>query len=288
MSTVAGAQVTTRQLMVKMGQVKKGSKESDTSGKSDISKFQNYVCVMRRSYLLTGLMILSISATVTVKGDKKKGKGGGGKRKVGGSSNEYPPKWLNIEVADNRNKSFVVWVRGDAAFGSLFRLFQGLEQYSQLLKWIAKARPKDLFTLQTIYRCQLSEEAAQDARVMVGEEFCGSVWNQKIWNGEVQNFSAVGPEAATLLLEANLWDGDGEDLPENVLLVEESKKSNDGEEGAPPQRPKRKSPRTPGVPLDTLSKMRAPAQLDNYIDLPVPPTPSTLATRGRKLRVSKF
>ena len=45
----------------------------------------------------------------------------------------------------------------------------------------------------------------------------------------MQNFCTVAPKAATLLLEANMWNGDGEDQPENVLLVEESKKSNDGE-----------------------------------------------------------
>ena len=75
----------------------------------------------------------------------------------------------------------------------------------------------------------MSEEAAQDAGVTVGEEFRGGVRNQETWNGEVQNFRAVAPEAATLLLEANLWNGDGKDPPENVLLVEEPKKSNDGE-----------------------------------------------------------
>jgi hypothetical protein len=275
--------------MVKMGQVKKGFKESDTPGRSDISKFENHVrhewliprhpqCVMgplrlrtRRIEGRTGFELweaaisdfiqcyeeflpldrfddsesirhdwihhfirnlcnrLRETATGTVKGDKKKGKGGGGKRKAEGSSDERPPKRPNIEVADIQNKSFVVRVRGDATSGSLFRSFQGLEEYSQLLKWIAKAKPKGPFTLQTVYRCQLSEEAAQDAGVTVGEEFRGGVWNQETWNGEVQNFRAVAPEAATLLLEANLWNGDGEDPPENVLLVEEPKKSNDGE-----------------------------------------------------------
>ena len=48
-------------------------------------------------------------------------------------------------------------------------------KYSQLLKWIAKAKPKGPFTLQIVYRCQLSEEAAQDAGVTVGEEFRGGV-----------------------------------------------------------------------------------------------------------------
>ena len=41
--TVAGAKVTTGQLMVKMGQVKKGFKESNTPGRSDISKFEKHV-----------------------------------------------------------------------------------------------------------------------------------------------------------------------------------------------------------------------------------------------------
>ena len=120
------------------------------------------------------------------------------------SSDERSPKQLNIEVADIPNKSFVVWVCRNATSGSLLRSFQGLEEYFQLLKWIAKAKSKRPFTLQTIYHYQLREEAAQDAGVTVGEEFWGSVWNQEKWNGEVQNFHAVAPEAATLLLEANL------------------------------------------------------------------------------------
>ena len=157
-----------------------------------------------------------------------KGKGGGGKHQVDKSSDECPSKWPNIEVADIQNKSLVVWVHGDATSVSLFRLFQGLEEYSQLLKWIAKAKLKGPFTLQTVYCCQLSEEDSQDTGVTVGEEFCGSIWNQETWNGEVQNFHAVASEAATLLLEANLWNGDGEDPPENILSVEEPKKSNDG------------------------------------------------------------
>ncbi|KAF8248551.1 hypothetical protein K440DRAFT_642204 [Wilcoxina mikolae CBS 423.85] len=221
--------------MVKMGQVKKGFKESDTTGRSDISKFENHVrhewliprhpqCVMGPLRLRTRLIeghtgfkpweaaisdfiqcyeeFLPLSqfddsesirhdwiqyfirnlcnrlretATVTAKGDNRKGKGGGEKRKEGGSSDERRPKWPNIEVADIQNKSFVVWVCGDATSGSLFRSFQGLEEYSQLLKWIAKAKPKGPFTLQTIYRCQLSEEAAQDVGVTVGEEFRDSV-----------------------------------------------------------------------------------------------------------------
>jgi hypothetical protein len=169
------------------------------------------------------------TATGTVQGDKKKGKGGGGKRKAEGSSDERPPKQPNIEVADIQNKSFVVQVRRDATSGTLFRSFQELEEYSHLLKSIAKAKPKGQFSLQTVYRCQLSEEAAQDAGVTVGEVFRGGVWNQETWNGAVQNFRAVAPEAATLLLEATLWNGDGEDPPENVLLVEEPKKSNDRE-----------------------------------------------------------
>jgi hypothetical protein len=169
------------------------------------------------------------TATRTEKGDKMNGKGGGGKRKAEGSINECHPKRPNIEVADIHNKLFVVQVHGDATSGSLFRIFQGLEKYSQLLKWIAKAKLKGRFTLQAIYRCQLSEEAAQEATVMVGKVFRGSVWIQKTWNAEVQNFRAVAPEAATLLHEANLWNGDGEDTPENVLLVEEPKKSNDRE-----------------------------------------------------------
>ena len=41
--TVTGAKVTTRKLMVKIGQVKNGSKESNIPGKSNISKFENYV-----------------------------------------------------------------------------------------------------------------------------------------------------------------------------------------------------------------------------------------------------
>ena len=54
-----------------------------------------------------------------------------------------------------------------------------------------------------------------------------------MWNGEVQNFCSVLPEAVTLLLEANLWNGDGKDLPENVLLVEEPKKRRGSKLGAP-------------------------------------------------------
>ena len=67
---------------------------------------------------------------------------------------------------------------------------------------------------------------------MVGEEFCGGVWTQESWNGEVQNFHAVVPEAATLLFEANLWNGDGEVVSENILLEKEPKKNNDGEGGS--------------------------------------------------------
>jgi hypothetical protein len=41
--SVAGAKVTTRQLMVKMGQVEKRPKESDTPGRRNIFMFQNHV-----------------------------------------------------------------------------------------------------------------------------------------------------------------------------------------------------------------------------------------------------
>lgn len=160
------------------------------------------------------------TATGTEKAQKKKKK-----RKASGSSEEPPPKRPHIQVADIPNKSFVVRVRGDAVPGSPFHAFQGLEEFSELLKWIAKAKPKGPFTLETNYRCQLSEEAAQDAGVTAGEEFVGEVWNQDTWNAEVQNFRAVAPEAGTLLLQANLWTGeDDEDRPENVLLVQEPKK----------------------------------------------------------------
>jgi hypothetical protein len=37
------------------------------------------------------------------------------------------------------------------------------------------------------------------------------------------------PEAATLLLEATLWNGDVQDTPENIQSVEELKKTHDGE-----------------------------------------------------------
>jgi hypothetical protein len=97
------------------------------------------------------------------------------------------------------------------------------------LKWIAKAKRKSPFTLQTVYCCQLSEVAVEDAGVTVGEEFHGGVWNPETWNGEVQNIRAVAPEAVTLLLQAIMSNRDGEDPPENVLIVEEPKKSNDGE-----------------------------------------------------------
>jgi hypothetical protein len=169
------------------------------------------------------------TATRTVKGDKKKGKGGGRKCKAEGSSDDHPSKRPNVQVADIQNKSFVVQVRGDATSEFLFRSFHGLEEYFQLLKWMAKAKLKGPCTLQTVYRCYLSEEAAQDSRVTVGEEFRGGVWNQETWNGKFQNFRTVAPEAATLLLEVNLWNRDGKDPPENVLLVEEPNKSNDGE-----------------------------------------------------------
>jgi hypothetical protein len=72
--------------------------------------------------------------------------------------------------------------------------------------------------------------------------------------------------------------------------------------GAPPQTPKRKSPRTPSAPLDrpkgksprtpgiqpdTPRKRRDPAQLDDYADLPVPPTPSALATLVKEIKSTK-
>jgi hypothetical protein len=79
------------------------------------------------------------AATGMVKGDKKKLKGSGGMCKMEGSIDEPPSKWPNIEVADIQNKLFVAWVHSDATSGSIFRTFQGLEEYSQLLKWIAKA-----------------------------------------------------------------------------------------------------------------------------------------------------
>ena len=131
-------------------------------------------------------------------------------------------------MANIQNMSFVVWVHRDVTSGSLFTSFQGLEEYSLLLKWITTAKLKDPFTLQAVCYCQLNKIYTEDIRVMVGEEFCGSVWNQETWNGEVQNFPAVAPEAVMLLLEANLRNGDGEDPPENILLVEEPKKSNNG------------------------------------------------------------
>jgi hypothetical protein len=123
----------------------------------------------------------------------------------------------------------VVWVLGDVTSGSQFRSFIGLEKYFQLMKWISKAKPKGQFTLKTKYHCQLSDEAAQDTRVMVRQEFCGSDWNPETWNDEVQNICAVAPEAVTLLIEANLWYGDRKDPPANALLVEEPKTSNDAE-----------------------------------------------------------
>ena len=121
----------------------------------------------------------------------------------------------------------MVQVRPEATSGSLFRSLERLAEYSELLKWIAKAKPKGPFTLQTVFHCQLSEESVKDASVMVGE-FRASVWNKETLHREVQNFHAVVPEAPTLLLEANVWNGDGEDPSENVLLMEEPKKSNDG------------------------------------------------------------
>jgi hypothetical protein len=69
-------------------------------------------------------------------------KGGGGKCKAESRSDEHPSKQPNIEVADIQKKLFLVRVCGDATSGSLFRSFQGLEEFSQLLKWIAKAKPK--------------------------------------------------------------------------------------------------------------------------------------------------
>jgi hypothetical protein len=107
--------------------------------------------------------------------------------------------------------------------------FQGLEEYTQLLKWIAKAKLKNPFTIQTVYCSQFSEEVSQGAGVLVGDELHGGVWNQETWNGEVQNMCAVAPEAATPLLEANLWNGDREDQPENILLVNDPMKINDSE-----------------------------------------------------------
>jgi hypothetical protein len=130
--------------------------------------------------------------------------GGGGKCKAEGSSDGHSPKRLKIEVANVQIVSFVVQVYGDATSGSQFRSFQGLEEYSQLLKWIAKAMPKGPFTFKTVYHFPLSEEAAQDTGVTVGEEVAGSVWNQDTQNGEVQNFRTVVLEAATPLLEVNL------------------------------------------------------------------------------------
>jgi hypothetical protein len=75
----------------------------------------------------------------------------------------------------------------------------------------------------------LSEEAAQDAKITVGDECCSSVLNLETWNGEVPNFRTVASEAATLLIEANLWNNDEGDAPENMLLVAESKESKNGE-----------------------------------------------------------
>jgi hypothetical protein len=70
-------------------------------------------------------------------------------------------------------------VHRDGTSGSLFRSFQRLEEYSQLLEWIAKAKVKGPFTLQMVYQCQLNEEAAQDPAVTVGEEFCRGVWTKR-------------------------------------------------------------------------------------------------------------
>jgi hypothetical protein len=132
-------------------------------------------------------------ATRTVKDNTKKANTGGGKRKAEGSSDEHPPKGSNIEVANIQNKSFVVWVHGNATSGSLLRSFQGLEEYSQLLQWIAKARPMGPFTLQMVYCCQLSEDTDSDAAVTVGQELQSRVWIKETWNGEVQNFRTVAP-----------------------------------------------------------------------------------------------
>lgn len=60
------------------------------------------------------------AATWTVIGANMKGKGGGGKCKGENSSDEHPPKQLNIEVANIKKNSFAVQVHGDATSGSLF------------------------------------------------------------------------------------------------------------------------------------------------------------------------
>jgi hypothetical protein len=70
----------------------------------------------------------------TVKGDKKKGKGGSGKHKAERSSDQCPPKQPNFDMANIQNMLFVVRVCGDATSGSLFRSFQGVEEYSHHLK----------------------------------------------------------------------------------------------------------------------------------------------------------